>query len=1403
MNYSQRYFRLLVILLLLAGLSNLSPSWADLDPYYRQNGDAYLLIGENPTVGLQNVRGVYALNNLSTNAPQFLYDPQDSYGISASLVYLGPSLFSKDLYTFSGADTGLVDVTTPLERECRTTSQLTERHHGVTGNLSGGIHRIPESIAAGQQISVAAYGYSWQTFPGGYGYSKDTDGNGMTDTFYFYPMVFQRAGGPISFGSYYVGDPTYCAPCNIPLTAISGRPGWFYVNPNTWYHPIEKLVNNTGRPMTCREAVKAKFRDLSITKFNVNSLIGPTTLYPVASVKLWEERTVTRLAECGDPCAPGTVPYTASGTPAPYLGTVMSGFGRSYLYSRIPSATTFLLTAKNSDGTSITVPANNMRGDKNLAANNYLTTRFIGASARSITEDYVYFLGNETIGDWLATTSFTPPNPLNVVDCAVSDQWWLNGGIVYSYDKANGQVYQFVRNEASNSSSFSPIAVGSEYDSISTDGFGNLYLLRTVREPTAIANIGLSELIIASTTWGAPPPAPPASRYGAAYYRQKIFKGVTKRDYYGGGMTTLVSKVPIGEDYFCRTIEYPNWTSASNLSDTTKWVFLGALSRSSTPVTDQVYCELAVVNVNTPPEKTGNENGMTDIDGPFVLNGTALVPAITPFSEASPLFFQVENFPLLDSNGVNTRATGLEDINGNGFTGGFTSALASISYHWVIEQINDRYGIPATNPVKIFDRTDPTYNTVGLSFTAGKYNVWVQTKFAFYDYDLLTPGSTPASRSEILSPTKTAFGTTSDSPFSYLSTSGWAKYEVEIASASIASFPGGAGVVMSGRWDSTTFTYAPTTTDPSGVPTYIIEEGATWSFRLRDSLANTGANDRLAAIESDDPPVPNDPRAEDLHWTAPPTFKWTARLEHPTTHAGILISADIYPADPMSQSIEIPLPLVNRFLTIPSDPVSYILEVDATRFYEYKTFVITGQVQTGTDPVTGAPIFTAQWGPTTLRPFIQVKAQANVVVLDKTPPAMTLLEPYAQSSVPAMGLIARTTGPADEKTILWGTTGDSILSPEGKSNPTTLQFIVADNNPFGNLSQTNSFVDTHSGLSCKHNVSKRSGSFIYQTATGTSLSPIVLWADVSAPAQYRDDNGHGGNFNFGELALPSTLLSQTSPSVIYTSTTFSYLSYAMALSNLGHFSRDAFLGNAWSGKLPLNYANSFPGYANLTYGAYFTDSSGNTMVGSWTSAGIIVVRDNKRPNAAIQATDEKSLSPRLVPYLSGSFTSGYDRAKAESYFTSKDYTQVNELDPWGNSSIPTFFEVNWPWRPSGSAMFSFHSAIDVGYEQDIPIMFQSFLSDNVTASPTKTWSISGGQFTSPLTIGLNPWRYLFTQAATYSMNLTVNDTARGWPSNPTDPYNSALPQPNTRNLNLDIPIYATRLDLRVIEKQMR
>ncbi|HQG29692.1 MAG TPA: hypothetical protein PLY73_14155, partial [Candidatus Ozemobacteraceae bacterium] len=250
---------------------------------------------------------------------------------------------------------------------------------------------------------------------------------------------------------------------------------------------------------------------------------------------------------------------------------------------------------------------------------------------------------------------------------------------------------------------------------------------------------------------------------------------------------------------------------------------------------------------------------------------------------------------------------------------------------------------------------------------------------------------------------------------------------------------------------------------------------------------------------------------------------------------------------------------------------------------------------------------------------------------------------------------------------------------------------------------------------------------------------------------------------------------------------------------------------AWSGKVPMNYANNLPYYSNLTYGAWFTDSSGNTMVASWTSAGFIVIRDNKKPNAAVQAVDEKTLTARVVPFLAGTIAVGYTRASVDNFLTAPTYTQLNETTPWGPTALNGFVSIAWPWRPgSGNAQFTFQGAgldgaQEIGYEQDIPIRFQSCVSDNVTpvASMTTTWTISGGAFDSPLPITSNPWRYLFRQAATYTMSLSLSDTARGWPSDPANPYSTAGAAPNDRTLNIVIPISATRLDLRVIEKQMR
>ncbi|OQA09428.1 MAG: hypothetical protein BWY66_00585 [bacterium ADurb.Bin374] len=68
-------------------------------------------------------------------------------------------------------------------------------------------------------------------------------------------------------------------------------------------------------------------------------------------------------------------------------------------------------------------------------------------------------------------------------------------------------------------------------------------------------------------------------------------------------------------------------------------------------------------------------------------------------------------------------------------------------------------------------------------------------------------------------------------------------------------------------------------------------------------------------------------------------------------------------------------------------------------------------------------------------------------------------------------------------------------------------------------------------------------------------------------------------------------------------------------------------------------------------------------------------------------------------------------------------------------------------------------------------------------------------------------RYLFRQPSTatakYTVNLEVSDNARGWPSNPRDPFNTAdldNTTKNTRSLTLQLDVYASRLDIRVIDR---
>ncbi|MDD3000095.1 MAG: hypothetical protein PHV05_13615, partial [Candidatus Riflebacteria bacterium] len=70
-----------------------------LHPFYEQNGDCYLLIGEG------DARSVWALNNLTSGIADSLYDPYDAYGITATQKWNGDLARSdKDLFTFAGEE---------------------------------------------------------------------------------------------------------------------------------------------------------------------------------------------------------------------------------------------------------------------------------------------------------------------------------------------------------------------------------------------------------------------------------------------------------------------------------------------------------------------------------------------------------------------------------------------------------------------------------------------------------------------------------------------------------------------------------------------------------------------------------------------------------------------------------------------------------------------------------------------------------------------------------------------------------------------------------------------------------------------------------------------------------------------------------------------------------------------------------------------------------------------------------------------------------------------------------------------------------------------------------------------------------------------------------------------------
>ncbi|MBF0544394.1 MAG: hypothetical protein HQM08_08170 [Candidatus Riflebacteria bacterium] len=1323
-----------------------------LHPFYEQNGDCYMLIGDGP------YRGVYALNNLTGGTVTRLYDPLDAYGITANQVWDG-SACQKYLYTFAGQDTGWTPVTGNISRQVNTVDWkgakvgypgertdekiITYYHCGSTYKSATGIgpHGKTDFVTSNYMMGI-------------YGYDGD------------YPCFWLPTP-----------DPSITGNCLIPV--------------GKYYHSFIRVRDYTSyyggwTHWVVRENIQAKYRLIDLYNYYVNKGIGPTDQQSVATVITAQQSTMDEIHECPDGCSRAQSGIPLPGSEMPYVSCVYSTrLNNAYLYRREPSKTTYLLLGTNSNSKIVGDPQN-------------LTTKSIGISSRDSTSDFVYTIGKDIINQWLKDAN--APFTINQLDdVAVSDQWWLTGGIVYALDKSQKKVYKFVRDEISNTPSIPEQIIVYDGavvpDSIKADGFGNLFLVKTKCEPDnppdSFQPKDASSYVKQVDYYG--------NVTYRAYFNQNVYKAVSKRDYYSKVFTDVPGKILLGTNTFYRDFKTNTPTILSS------WVWLNSSTQYGPVVTTAYRTELAVINSSTPPQ-VSQKNAITDINGPLISTSSGLQKA-TPdtdgfFKDTDTYIFAVENAPYFDINGVNVGSTHA-DQNGNGRIGDFpsTTKKSSVNYFWKVIQTKDLYGnVTAKTILDLEAANSPSQNyLLPVKLGGGEYRIGVKVSFQFYDYDKLPLGSLSDKKETVLSDVMTGQG---EDAASY----SWGI--IKIKQVPPVNFPGGWCVIMSGRPTSPagTYDYRPirptdaatpqcslTNQFPPGAKFVIPEKVSDWSIKLRECDYNSSkgpAYDRIQMILSTNPPDPQDPRmvTGSLQWMDKPKFTWTSSLTRGTE--GIVTGQII------SESETLSLAQVKALVPVPSQPRSYKVKVNGGRSYQYQTFIpITTYV--------AGELFT-DYKQMTMQKSIDIYSECDIVVTDETPPQLIFPDPFISGNF--------VKGFFFSNDLLYGTTGETLANAESSptTNPSTLQFVVADNNPMGNdtasddvslLTYSDPFhFSSEPRCKVNHSIKNRYARFNYNTA---KLGPIPPSSTDTSPTAVtlRNEYGsnpnqqNGGTFKVDQLDLTSLDFNKTwLPAAAYNKA-FSYRMYNIPVSDLEHFS--SLIKSVDSPKMDLTYANNSPGYKNLRFGIEWTESC--TLATSPYLLGQIVIRDNDRPNLFIQGKEAKN--PDFEYYCPTNLTKS---CMALWTFLAQGQTEEihNGVINWDSADIAGInpsFKINIG-SPTTNGLLT--NTFQNEFETDVPVFFTASFSDNIGSPTLTTFQLidSGNTTLASVVPPTNTIRYLFRKADTVSLVAQVKDTAVGWPN---DPYNNptiANATPNIRQINCTFKVYATKLDVRVLDR---
>ncbi|KAF1081798.1 MAG: hypothetical protein GQF41_1438 [Candidatus Rifleibacterium amylolyticum] len=1359
----RRYCTVLVALLLVL-IGNPAVVHA-LDPLYERNGTAFLLVSDDNHVQ-DTLDGVYQVNRTSTGEPTKLFYPGLTYGIGVNL--------NLSLNTFSEKkDNPWVTYTGSQEKVVNYKQQ--------SGYYTGAAwwHRCIHQVNSGAGRIGGSVGH----FP------CEAHLHSATS----YSVINGAVGGDSGFKLMRIPS-GYWYHCSTPADATS----WIHSQTahETYPNTYPRVYNAKSWKMY-RDDEKRLYHEYYRHTWNQGDGMATPPRGPKVAESFEVDIKRNIRNGCFDGCgiAQSVVPLPADKW---HTSMVFNRNSKSYFYARKIGGTDAYIDIDGVRHTTYPV----------IGAMFNATSVNIGVSMKSSSEDYVYVLGKAVADNWLSTY-YGYPVSINYGGATVSDQWYMKGGSVFFYDRNTGRVYQVERDEGLPTvpgDTFSAKKIekvvihsglGNDLDDIATDGFGSLYYTKTHRVPGSHTDFTFP--MRTSVVWGSPSGDVLS---GTVKYRQNLYKTVFKKDI--SGVQSEEGNLLIGYRLYDQNIQYKPYSPASDLSDTSKWTKLTAnpyLTYSS--IGNASRTEMAVVNVATPPNVSGEKVAKLDINGPFKDGGAGDYKLDESANDLSPTVtykFEVENFPLHNGK-INQRVFTNPDVeerfrrldrhsgvvgSPNGYVGGFVSTLRilgadnteCVKYIWRIYQVVDAANQVLPERKLIYERgTGGEYFRpyIFASFDYGEYDVEVSAGYQWYNTDELTYGSTIASLPSVLKPGAGSFdyaiaadGTTV------------AKMRVVVKGA-MPAMESVANIRIRREKSSGVWVNSDNTESGAFGSYFVTDELLTENWMVDDP----NSSKLIKAIRGIEPPHPGDARMKpgSKRWLeASVQANWSARILNPnnlnfgqyyvppdqTQTIGSAKQQSIAQIDPA-----FPSPTDNQFtiktgvniadgpdqwkdaFKIPSDPGLYELRCAMKRQILWETVPITYELDAMGNLVA------VPGDPEPRSKDIVLTGLVKVLVRDRKPPEIMLAE-------------------TSHKFLYAENLGYIYNAVDGKNpNPDEIVISIPDNNPMA-------FLNWARPASVRRHVfGSQIATATYQAADAGSVSSIADYQIGFASAKISVEPLNFGSVyrisidknDFARRMPQHKAIHRKSPNEVVADLTIADLELD-----------------------PLFY-----GIASIR------DTSGNatTSVDPFQKLGEILLIDTRRPNIVITVHDEKHDITRYAP-------------DSSNFGLHPDYIFINDAEIWSGSPSPSNLgSVNVAGVLASPLLARLQETPGQELEVDSPITFSMRGIDNITASSAigldwfRLQKITPTPAGSVEDVSMPIHRRIFRMDAgggreTWAISGEVSDKAVGLPTNPVyyqDPRNPAAVYPKKHRSrtfnNLLFDVYNTSLDVRVIDKGQR